>query len=200
MSTTTTTPTAGDNPPSASAIREADYIRFKKYAAWTFVVAAPIITALPPRKLDHYTVLLTSAWLVSANHLSREYTGQSLMERLEGRLSKPSSIMQDLPTERAQQIQAKLRAARDAQIRDGSAVGEELERLKRQQQQERSLAEKIWMGSETEGWKERRLREEQKALEEGKSYGDLILEHIWDVWNWGKMGEKKEEGNSKGEK
>jgi len=23
-------------------------------------------------------------------------------------------------------------------------------------------------------------------LEEGKGYGDLIMEQIWEVWNWGK--------------
>jgi hypothetical protein len=30
-------------------------------------------------------------------------------------------------------------------------------------------------------------------LEEGKGYGDLIQEHIWDVWNWGKKEEEEED-------
>lgn len=37
-------------------------------------------------------------------------------------------------------------------------------------------------------WKENRLREEREALEEGKGYGDIIMEQIWEVWNWGGKG------------
>ncbi|KAF4208605.1 hypothetical protein CNMCM5878_005432 [Aspergillus fumigatiaffinis] len=35
--------------------READYLRFKHYAALTFLIASPVLIALPPRKLDHLT-------------------------------------------------------------------------------------------------------------------------------------------------
>jgi hypothetical protein len=52
---------------------------------------------------------------------------------------------------------------------------------------------RLWMGDETEGWKERRLEEEKKALEEGKGYTDMILEQIWDVWNWDKKKGKDDE-------
>jgi hypothetical protein len=181
--------------PDINAIREADYQRFKNYAAITFLVASPVLIALPPRKLDHLTVLLTSAFCVSANHLARERTGRSIIDRLEARLA--SARVQDLPSQRAQEIQAQLRAARDAQIREGGLVGEELEKMKARQAQEKGVVERIWMGGETPGWKERRLAEEQKALEEGRGYGDLIKEHIWDVWTWGQKdqspsGEKKE--------
>jgi hypothetical protein len=62
---------------------------------------------------------------------------------------------------------------------------EEIEKLKARQAQEEGIVQRVWMGGESEGWKERRLREEQKALSEGKGYGDLIQEHIWDVWTWG---------------
>ena len=48
------------------------------------------------------------------------------------------------------------------------------------------MARKIWMGDETEGWKEQRMREEREALEEGRGYGSLIMEQIWEVWNWDK--------------
>ncbi|KAL1965763.1 hypothetical protein VTN77DRAFT_5263 [Rasamsonia byssochlamydoides] len=188
------------SPANINAARAADYIRFKRYAAWTFIVASPILIALPPRKLDLYTVALSSAFVVSANHLYRErHDGRGILDDLGMRFasssqkaqSASSSILSSLPSERAQEIQAKLRAARDAQIREassgsGSVSEEVLAKLKARQQQERSLGERIWMGNETEGWKERRLREEQKALEEGKGYGDLILDHIWEVWNWGK--------------
>ncbi|KAK1147085.1 hypothetical protein N8T08_001824 [Aspergillus melleus] len=179
------------------ARRSADYERFKNYAALTFLVASPVLIALPPRKLDHLTVLLTSAFCVSANHLTRERTGRSIVERIEARISSTSKAMPipaDLPSEKAREIQARLRAARDAQIKEGGLVGEELERLRARQRQEKGVLEQVWMGGEEAGWKERRLREEQQALEEGKGYGDLIKEHIWDVWTWG---EKDGEGSGK---
>jgi hypothetical protein len=179
--------------PNIHSTREADYLRFKHYAALTFLIASPVLIALPPRKLDHLTVLLAGAFCVSANHLTRERTGRSIVDRIEARIAKAPSLVSDLPSQRAQEVQAKLRAAREAQIREGGLVGEELERLKARQAQEKGVAERIWMGGETEGWKERRLREEQKALEEGKGYGDLIKEHIWDVWTWGQKDGNKEE-------
>ncbi|PWY69719.1 hypothetical protein BO70DRAFT_145038 [Aspergillus heteromorphus CBS 117.55] len=178
--------------------READYERFKTAAAYTFLVASPILIALPPRKLDNLTVLLTGAFCISANHLTHERTGRSIMDRIEARIAKnPISAMNELPSERAREIQAQLKAARDAQIRDRTVVGEELDKLKARQESEKPALERIWMGGESEGWKERRMREEQKALEEGRGYGDLIKEHIWDVWTWGKK-EDGEEGTEEG--
>jgi hypothetical protein len=100
--------------------------------------------------------------------------------------------MRELPSERAEEIQTRLRAARDAQIREAeaqaqtSSVSGELEKLKARQMQEKGVAQRVWMGGEEEGWMEKRLRKEKEALEEGKGYGDLIYEHIWEVWNWGK--------------
>jgi hypothetical protein len=51
-------------------------------------------------------------------------------------------------------------------------------------------AKEIWMGRETEGWQERRLKEERERLANGEGYGDMIMDQIWEVWNWG---EKKAE-------
>ncbi|PYI02798.1 hypothetical protein BO78DRAFT_351023 [Aspergillus sclerotiicarbonarius CBS 121057] len=176
--------------------READFERFKTVTAYTFLIASPILIALPPRKLDNLTVLLTGAFCISANHLTRERTGRSIVDRIEAQISRnPLSAISELPSQRALEIQAKLRAAREAQIQ--TAVGEELEKLKARQAQEKPALEKIWMGGETEGWKERRLREEQKALDEGKGYGDLIKEHIWDVWTWGQKEKEEVEKDTK---
>ncbi|RAH49890.1 uncharacterized protein BO95DRAFT_328572, partial [Aspergillus brunneoviolaceus CBS 621.78] len=175
--------------------READYQRFKTYAAWTFLVASPILIALPPRKLDNLTVLQLSAFSISANHLTRERTGRSIVDRLEDKISAGrshplASLGNGLPSERALEIQARLKADRERQIEE--AKGEELAKLKAREEFDKPVLQRVWMGGETEGWKERRLREEQKALDEGKGYGDLIREHIWDVWTWGKGdGEKK---------
>ena len=52
-------------------------------------------------------------------------------------------------------------------------------------------AKEIWMGGEKEGWKERRLREEQEKINQGEGYGSMIMDQIWEVWNWGeKKGEE----------
>lgn len=179
---TTTQPTPPDADVHAS--READFVRFKRYAALTFLVASPILIALPPRKLDHLTVLLGGAFCVSANHLTHERTGRSIIDRLEGRLSRGTGIS-ELPSERAQEIQARLRATREKQLREGGLSRDEVERLRARQEQDKGIAERVWMGGEEEGWREKRVREEQKALAEGKGYGDLIKEHVWDVMSGG---------------
>ena len=44
------------------------------------------------------------------------------------------------------------------------------------------LARKLWYGSESEGWKERRIREEREALEEGRGYGGLIGDAMREVF------------------
>lgn len=110
------------------------------------------------------------------------------------------TVFRDLPTPQAEAIQAQLRAVREAEMREGKIVGQELERWKQRQGEEKemNIVQKVWMGGEREGWKERRRREEQKALEEGKGYGDSIKEHIWDVVTWGqKDGEQGEVGEVK---
>lgn len=86
--------------------------------------------------------------------------------------------MGDLPTDRAREVQAQLRAARE----------EERRKLGKGSEEDQGVLKKIWMGGETEGWRERRLEEEKQALEEGKSYTDMIYEQIWSVWNWDKKG------------
>ncbi|KAJ5558444.1 hypothetical protein N7535_008655 [Penicillium sp. DV-2018c] len=196
--------------------READYKRFKNYAAYTFLFGAPIILALPPRKLDPLSVLVICSFGFSANHLTAEHTGKSLIDRLETRISRVQNTFSTLPSERAQEIQERLRAARDAQIaqaeqeqlqariaalegklqpgKEDVSLSAEIEKLKARQVAEKGVVQRVWMGGESEGWKERRLREERKALSEGKGYGDLIQEHIWDVWTWGGKDGKGEGG------
>lgn len=69
----------------------------------------------------------------------------------------------------------------------------DLEGEKKQAEEKRGVLTKVWMGDEKDGWKEKRLDEERKALESGKGYSDLIVEQIWDVWNQTWRGGKKEE-------
>ncbi|KAJ5952752.1 uncharacterized protein N7479_011165 [Penicillium vulpinum] len=206
---------ATPSPADLNAAREADYKRFKNYAAYTFLIGAPILIALPPRKLDPLTVLVLCSFGASANHIVHERTGRSIVDRIDARISRIQGPFSSLPSERALEIQERLRAARDAQLRQAehdqlqaqilslsdkqrrepdAGLMEEIQKLKARQAQEEGVMQRVWMGGESEGWKERRLREEQKALSEGKGYGDLIQEHIWDVWTWGGKDGKGDEG------
>lgn len=95
------------------------------------------------------------------------------------------SPVSSLPTEKARETSRILKEREEAERarRQGvEALGTE----------KKGLLGKLWMGEEEEGWKERRLEEERRALEEGKSYTDIILEQIWEVWNWDKK--KGDEG------
>lgn len=186
-----------ESPAALAARRAAEYENFKHYAALTFVIGSPLLIALPPRKLDLYTASLASAWLLGANQLTRERTGDGFIGHLAHRLVPTgrsatggggSAVggFHDMPSEKAAELQARMREAREAAINSGTVRGEELERLRRRQEVQRGVLERVWMGSEQEGWKERRLAEEAEALQSGKGYKDLIIDQIWEVWNWGR--------------
>jgi len=89
-----------------------------------------------------------------------------------------------LPTERAKEFQARFKAERELQDqgREEGALG------------------KIWYGDENpRDWKEKREKELHEKFEQGKGIADVIMDQIWEVWNWkgsGKpesMEEKKRE-------
>jgi hypothetical protein len=83
--------------------------------------------------------------------------------------------------------------------RKGEELAERVRLEKEQKEKEdRGLLEKVWMGSEGEDWKQQRDKREKEALEEGKGYGGLIMDQIWEVWNWGRN--KTEEIKEKDEK
>jgi hypothetical protein len=46
--------------------------------------------------------------------------------------------------------------------------------------------------SQREAWKIQREKEIKEDVEEGKGFGDMIVDQIWEVWNQGKV--KEEEG------
>ena len=107
-------------------------------------------------------------------------------------MRKPS-LVRDLPGEKARDVQERLKRERLLRAQPG---GQGSERGEEGNAKEKGVVEKLWMGQEGEGWKERRIREEREALEEGRGYGGLIVDQIWEVWNWGKT---KEKGDDMGE-
>jgi hypothetical protein len=160
--------------------QQARYQRIVRNLAIGGVVLCPIIAILPPRKLDLYTFSLGVGFYLSADHLCTVNTGRSLVQQFA-----PTRAI-DLPTERAREMQKIIREEREK----GRGV------LSGEGEQSRSALGRLWMGDEKEGWKERRLEEERKALEEGKGYMDMIFEQVWEVWNW----DKKKGGEDGGKK
>lgn len=157
--------------------QQAKYQRITRNLAIGGLIVCPVIALLPPRKLDLYTLSLGVGFYFSADHLCTLRTGRGLVQQLS-----PARAV-DLPTERAKEVQRILREEREKSRKT----------LERQEPQEKSLLGKIWMGDEKEGWKERRLEEEKKALEEGKTYTDMIFEQIWEVLNWDKKDTRDDE-------
>ena len=51
-----------------------------------------------------------------------------------------------------------------------------------EEEKNRGLIKKVWMGDEGEDWREKRLEEERKALQEGKGYYGLIVDQIAEVF------------------
>ena len=165
--------------------QKAQYDRLTRNLAIGGAVLCPLIAIMPPRKLDLYTFSLGVGFYLSADHLAQQYNGRSLVRQIQW-----SSPIRELPTEKAREVsrifQEREEAERERARREAVIVGQD------QGKERKSFWNKVWMGEEQEGWKERRLAEEKKALEEGKSYTDMILEQIWEVWSW----EKKKDGDS----
>jgi hypothetical protein len=157
------------------------------------VVLCPVILALPPRKLDVYSILLVSGTCVGGNQLAREYTGRSIVKRVQ---EIPASFgFGTLYSKRERESVwlgtdgARLKENNRIPIADikNTSILEEIEKQK--------------VASEAHAkpkWKEERDRKEIDAAQEGKGYGDLIMEQIWDVWNWGR--EKADDLKEKDEK
>ena len=86
----------------------------------------------------------------------------------------------------------------EARIADNDGDEEQQRKLDEQQKKDRGLLEKVWMGGEPDDWKAKRDQKEKEALEEGRGYGGLIMDQIYEVWGWGK--EKTEEVKEMDEK
>lgn len=45
-----------------------------------------------------------------------------------------------------------------------------------------------------ETWKMQRRKEIEEDVEEGKGFGDMIMDQIWEVWNQGKTEDEEDDG------
>jgi hypothetical protein len=169
--------------------QQARYNNMVRNLAIGGVILCPVIMLLPPRKLDLYTFSLSVGFYLSADHLCTINTGRGLVQQF---TSRTAGI--DLPTDRAREMQKIIREEREKGRQTGVLSGEHGPSGGRQ---EKGVLGRIWMGDQPDDWKEKRMEEERKALEEGKGYMEMIFEQIWDVWNWdakkGNDGEEKKD-------
>ena len=135
------------------------------------LVACPALALLPPRKLDFLTFGLGGATAFSANFLIRERTGRS--------------IWQHVGYSRAQPLEASsVSATEQANLhRELNYATEELRRV-RNTNEDGPVTEQIH--THRDAWKAQREKEIKDDLDEGKGFGDMIMDQIWEVWNWGK--------------
>ena len=174
------------------------------YTSLAAVIVSPILIALPPRKFDKYTIAALVSMGLGANQLVREQTGWSIMQRISFEAKRISAMEESMPSARAEEIRALLRAEKAAKEANSArgmpasvTTSEEIRAFVQKEREERKakgmdtsvldkLMEKEMSESRKSEWKRQRDEKERKALEEGKSYGDLIMEQLWDVVSWGK--------------
>jgi hypothetical protein len=153
------------------------------------IIICPALILLPPRKLDIYTITLLSGTLLGGNQLVSEYTGRSIVTRIEDFGARRTVEREEYKGKIAELRKEPLTRRPDVQL--GEKKGGVLEEVR-----------KLEGKSE---WKEERDRREKEAEEEGRGYGDLIMDQVWEVWNWrkrksdGDEDEKAEEDNKNGE-
>ena len=150
-------------------------------------VACPLLVLLPPRKLDFFTAGLCITTIFSTNYLVADYTGRTITQHITG--ARPAPVLSSGVG--AQQTE-------DAQTRVSDAV-----RLERQEallrapvdKEKTGIAEQVEASRQQAKWAIERQREEQEALDEGKGFGDIIMDQVYEVWNWGKKRDADDEEN-----
>lgn len=161
------------------------YAQVKHYGSLTLFLLAPVLLALPPRKLDFYTFGLAGVWTVSANQL--------VMERNAGR-----GILESLGR----------RAGAEGEGGDGGGGGESMPENKSgngpvtvEPQKQREPFTKIGAGREgleVINGDGRKANQVQEAVEE--DYWGYIKRQIREVWRVDDTGETKTEHQEKGDK
>lgn len=171
-----------------------NYHKFVNGVTLGTLILAPIMIVLPPRRLNFFTFVWGVSFAAAAVH--RDIPAK--MYRPIQNLSMPRGARElQERRELERQNALVLERRRLLEERQPGAVAFALSEAERNKQQKgpgallEEKAKEIWMGGETEGWKERRLREEQEKLAQGETYGSMIADQIWEVWNWR---EKKSEG------
>lgn len=121
--------------------------------------------------------MLGAAWVISAEELT---LGSSRFQSQPQLLHAPFASNSSSKPQDADQHSIPLAAQSQIanEIRNSASAPEDLKQRIQERQREETgvagLARRLWFGSEKEDWKEKRIREEKEALEEGRGYGGLI--------------------------
>jgi hypothetical protein len=148
------------------------YHKFVHNTSVAMLFVAPVLIALPPRKLDFYTFTLGGIFAVSGNQLLRERNGVGILGLLPGRSMEASVVA----------------ASQGRILEEPVKTDPVVKEIMREARQKPIVRE---------DWKERRLKEEQEKLDQGEGYGGMIMDQIWDVWNWGEKKAEKLENKDK---
>lgn len=163
------------------------------YSAWAVAVFGPIAMFAPPRRMGFQAVLLASGTSFATNILAYDYTGESIYQRFVRRWD--NTVNGGMP-EKARRTQELLRRERE---RKEAALPEDERRRLQEERERKEMAargplQKLWMGNEKDNWKEERAKKDKEALEEGKGYGDLIVDQVKEVFGGS---DKKDEQDNK---
>lgn len=142
------------------------------------LVACPVLALLPPRKLDIYTIVLGGTTLYSGNYLIREQTGRPIWHHITGTQNR-AIVNGELQPSRAQStgLSQELQHAREG--------------LQKFEKHTPSVTEHL-NASQRAAWKAQREQEIKDDIDEGKGIGDMIMDQVWSVWNWGKKTEEED--------
>jgi hypothetical protein len=155
-----------------------DYAKTLRNTALVTAVACPLLMLLPPRKLDFFTAGLGITTVYSTNFLVRDYTGRSIQQHITG--YRPPIVSR----ESLQTVEAHAHASDAIRLERQEALKASKERA--------SIAEQVEATKQAK-WAEERNKEVQDALDIGKGFGDIIIDQVYEVWNWGKKRDDDDE-------
>jgi hypothetical protein len=148
-----------------------NYAKTLRNTAMVVAVACPLLMLLPPRKLDFFTAGLGITTVYSTNYLVRDSTGRSIQQHLTG--YRPPVV----PRGNVQTDEAHTQAS--------DAIRLERQEALRASRERASIAEQVEATKQAK-WAQERNQEVQDALDVGKGFGDIIIDQVYEVWNWGK--------------
>lgn len=162
------------------------------YMAWGVAILGPIALFTPPRRVNLQTLMIVGGTSYATDILAYDYTGASIYQRAVRRWQ--NTVNGGLPEKaiRRQELMRLEQERREAQLSEAERTRLQEERANREMAQ-RGLWERVWMGKEKSDWKEERARKDKEALDEGKGYGDLIVEQVKEVFSSKKAGEDKKD-------
>ncbi|KKF94949.1 hypothetical protein CFIMG_007721RA00001 [Ceratocystis fimbriata CBS 114723] len=157
-------------------------------SAIVLAAASGLAILLPPRRFDLRLLVLSSTFSLSTSQLAYDYTGKSIMERFGSRMEAMGALGTPELSDRSKEVKRLLREEKMRNMTDAQRA----EEARKQREKDRSILQKLWLGDEGEDWKEKRMVEDRKALEEGKGISGIIMDQISDVFHGNDSKDKSE--------